>query len=130
MYCPKCGTLNDEGNVQCVSCDATLPRRDSTGPPVASGSGAFGGLIPYRNTAALVGYYLAVFSIIPCFFFLGIAGFILGIIGLNNAKNRPELGGVAHSWVGIIAGGLFGFGWLLLFLLTAVFEAAIFSHTR
>ena len=116
MYCPKCGTYNADSNVQCDGCGAALPRRTSEIPAAKADNGTFGGLIPYHNTSALIGYYCAVFSIIPCFFFLGIAGFILGIIGLQNAKNRPEIGGVTHSWVGIIVGGLFGFGWLLLFL--------------
>jgi len=56
---------------------------------------------------ALVGYYLAVFSLIPCAgFILGLAALILGIIGLRLAKKQPTAKGKAHAWVGIILGGL------------------------
>src|SRR5690349_5342595 len=41
-----------------------------------------GGLIPYRNPRALTGYYLGVFSLIPCVsLFLGPAALILGLLG-------------------------------------------------
>lgn len=74
-----------------------------------------GGLIPVRNSQALLAYYLGVFSIIPCLGIpLGIAAFVLGLRGLAFAKEHPEVKGKTHAWVGIIAGGLFGFGYTIL----------------
>lgn len=73
-----------------------------------------GGLIPVRNSQALIAYYLGVFSLIPCLgIVLGIAAFVLGLRGLAFANQNPEVKGKAHAWVGIIAGGLFGFGYLI-----------------
>ncbi len=55
-------------------------------------------------------YYCGVFSIIP-FFPIGIAAFVLGIIGLRRRKRNPVIRGAAHAWIGIIIGGLFGLIW-------------------
>jgi len=75
-------------------------------------------MVPYKNTHALVGYYLAVFSFIPFLgLALGLAAFVLGIIGLKRAAAEPEIKGRTHAWVAIIVGGLFGFGYLALVLL-------------
>jgi hypothetical protein len=72
-------------------------------------------IIPYRNGMALAAYYLAVFSLIPFVgIILGIAGFVLGILGLKAARANPAVGGKVHAWIGIIVGGLFGFGYLAL----------------
>jgi hypothetical protein len=71
---------------------------------------------------ALVAYYLAVFSLIPFVgIFLGLAAFVLGILGLRFRHRNPRAGGAVHSWIGVIVGGLFGFGYLAatLFLVFA-----------
>jgi hypothetical protein len=71
-------------------------------PPAATN-----GLIPISNPKALLAYYLAIFSIIPVFcLFLGPAALILGFLGLKAMNEKPEIGGKAHAWVGIILGGL------------------------
>ena len=86
--------------------------------PVASGSeGTLGGLVPTKNPSALTAYYLAVASLIPVLgIFLVIAAFILGIKGVRFAKEHPEAKGAVHAWIGIVVGGIFGFGYLFLTL--------------
>jgi hypothetical protein len=82
---------------------------------VQTNDGTLGGLIPYKNAKALIAYYLAVFSLIPFFgIFLGIAAFILGMKGLKFAQKHPESKGKTHAWIGILGGGFFGFGYLIL----------------
>lgn len=69
---------------------------------------ATAGIIPYKNPPALIAYYMGVFSLIPFVgFFLSIAAFILGIIGLKRKKKHPNAKGSVHAWIGIIAGGIF-----------------------
>jgi len=83
---------------------------------------ATGGLIPYRNPLALTGYYLAVFSLIPCVsLFLGPAALILGILGLKHARKYPSAGGSVHAIVALVLGGLTTFGTLafMVFLVLA-----------
>ena len=105
ILCPACRAENGPNAYQCSGCGGLLH------------DDALSGLIPYKNVPALVGYYLAVFSIIPFIgIVLGIAGFICGLVGLRQVHLRPEVKGTAHALVGIIAGGVFGFGWLILLI--------------
>jgi len=91
-------------------------------PPAAPAPGQYppgynptGGLIPYRNTPALISYYMGIFSIIPLVGIpLGIIAVVLGIRGLKKANRDPSVKGKVHAWVGIIVGGLFGLIYTLL----------------
>jgi hypothetical protein len=119
MYCTKCGADNDERATRCTMCGDPLSKQAQPAPPVASDT--VSSVIPYRNPQALIAYYLGVFSIIPFIgALLGIVGFVLGIMGLRHAARHPEAKGRVHAWVGIIAGGIFGFGWLGIIILMAV----------
>lgn len=95
----------------------------SAPPPVLQPSPAPGGdtvskIIPYRNVPALAGYYCAVFALIPFLgIILGLIAFVLGLIGLRCARQNPAAGGKVHAWIGIILGGLCGFGYLALVLM-------------
>lgn len=63
--------------------------------------------IPYRNLPALVGYYVAIFSLVPGFgLLLGPAAIICGIIGLRKRNAEPQRKGAAHAWIAIAAGTL------------------------
>jgi hypothetical protein len=82
-------------------------------PPVATTTAAavednpMSKVVPYKNPKALVAYYLAIFSLIPCVgLLLGIVALILGILGLKAADAHPNAHGKVHAWVGIILGGL------------------------
>lgn len=86
-------------------------------------------IIPMRNPKALAGYYLGVFSVIPVLgILLGIAAFTLGIMGLKEANREPAIKGKTHAWVGILVGGFFGFGYLILTAL-AVIAVLTSSHS-
>ena len=77
----------------------------------ASQSDATGGVIPYKNKQALIGYYMSCAGLlIMC---IPIIGFIygaivmaLGIKGLKNAKENPAVKGKVHCWIAIIGGFL------------------------
>lgn len=100
-------------------------------PPIAastttsSGSGGLNVIIPYKNVRALIAYYLAVFSLIPFLGMpLGLAAFVLGILGLKFRRQHPTTGGAVHAWIGIVLGGLCGFGYLALTILVIVAAAS------
>jgi hypothetical protein len=86
-----------------------------------------GGLIPYKNPKALIAYYLGIFSFIPLLgIFLGIAAFVLGILGLRDRKRNPVIKGSIHAWIGIVVGGGFALlysGLLILGIVTAIANA-------
>lgn len=98
-------------------------------PPPAQVNSGLNVVIPYRNPCALIAYYLGVFSVIPFIgIVLGIIGFVLGILGLRARRRNPAAGGVIHAWIGIVAGGLFGFGWLVLTIFIIVAAARTHHH--
>lgn len=79
------------------------------GYPNQNQGDATGGLIPYKNPKALVAYYLGIFSFIPLLGIpLGLAAFVLGILGLRDRKRNPIIKGSVHAWIGIVVGGGFG----------------------
>jgi hypothetical protein len=105
---------------------AFIPPPISPAPAPATNSG-INVLIPYKNPRALIAYYLGVFSVIPFIgILLGITAFVLGILGLRYRRRNPAAGGAVHAWIGIVVGGLFGFGWLALTI--AVIIAASTHH--
>ena len=70
-------------------------------------SDATGGLIPYKNPYALVGYYLSIFSMIPFVGIpLGVAGIICGIVGVRRRNRNPMMRGTAHAWFAILFSAL------------------------
>jgi hypothetical protein len=106
-YCPGCGKPLQPGAAYCSHCGRSF--RDHA----ANDRDATGGIIPYKNSSALIAYYCGVFAVIP-FFPIGLAGLVLGIQGLRYAKQHPASKGQVHAWIGILAGGLFGLMWLVL----------------
>jgi hypothetical protein len=88
----------------------------SAAPPAEEGD-ATGGVIPYKNPQALIAYYLGLFSLFPLIgFFLGIAAFVLGILGLRARAKNPAIKGSIHAWIGIIMGGMMTLVWAGCFL--------------
>lgn len=100
----------------------------SPAPPIASVATAavpsedspISAVVPYKNPKALIAYYLAIFSLIPCVGIpLGIVAVILGVLGLKVAKSHPTAHGTVHAWIGIILGGLCALGYLVGILIIA-----------
>ena len=84
----------------------TVSTPDPLPTPVEQGD-ATGGIIPYKNVPALVGYYFGIASLIPCLGMpFGIAALVLGILGLKKRNRHPAVKGIIHAWIGIILGGI------------------------
>lgn len=84
-----------------------LSQAPPTAPP-AQGD-ATGGLIPYKNIPALVGYYMSILGLLlMCVPFLGvlygIGVMVLGIFGIKKANAQPEVKGKIHAWIAIVGG--------------------------
>ena len=76
---------------------------------------------PPKNVHALIAASLGVLSMIPPLgALLGIPALVLGISGLCFQLRNPEAGGRVHAWIGIVLGGLFGFGYLAWIALVIV----------
>lgn len=103
------------------------PQPPGTAATEPKSDGGLNIIIPYKNVRALTAYYFAVFSVIPLVgIVLGLAAFALGISALGFRRMNPGAGGAVHAWIGILVGGLFGFGWLGL--TGWIFFAAIAHH--
>ena len=64
-------------------------------------------LVPTKNQQALMGYYIAVFSLVPVFGLgLGPIAIWRGIRGWNAIKAQPELPGKAHAIVAMTLGSI------------------------
>ncbi len=88
--------------------------RQPQSPAVAQGDST-GGLIPYKNPAALSAYYLGILSGLPLLGFpIGVAAFVLGILGLRAKQKNPVIKGTVHAAIGIGCGGVFALIWLIV----------------
>jgi hypothetical protein len=68
---------------------------------------ATGGLIPYKNPTALIGYYCGVFGLIPGIsFVLAPTAMVLGLLGLRYVNRYPTARGTGHAITALILGGL------------------------
>jgi hypothetical protein len=64
-------------------------------------------LIPTKNGAALLSYYLGLFSIFPCLgLVMGVVAFISGRKALQAIRETPGLPGSTHAKVGIGCGAI------------------------
>jgi len=111
VACGSCGSGVSPAAPACPRCGAAMSSPGAPKMPLpapeATGDGGISSVVPYKNVPALVGYYCAVFSLIPCVGLpLGIVALVFGIVGLKAVRRQPERKGTAHAWVGIILGGL------------------------
>jgi hypothetical protein len=74
---------------------------------VDGSSDVFETLVPTKNQQALMGYYFAVFSVVPVIGLgLGPIAIWQGIRGLGAIKENPELPGKTHGIVAITLGSI------------------------
>ncbi|MEQ1824742.1 MAG: DUF4190 domain-containing protein [Pirellula sp.] len=102
--------------------DHANPYNASSQPPVFPAQGnpsdnqgdATGGVIPYKNPKALIAYYLGILSGLPMIGLpIGIAAFVLGIMGLRDRRRNPAIKGSVHAGIGVGCGGFFAVVWTL-----------------
>ena len=87
----------------------------------ANDGDATGGLIPYKNPKALIAYYLGILSGLPIIGLpIGIAAFVLGILGLRDRNRNPIIKGSIHAGIGIGCGFIFTLLWSVVILLIIV----------
>jgi hypothetical protein len=124
MFCYNCAAALSDGTTYCPKCSVHLPTPSSSSHEPTSD--ATGGIIPYKNAPALIGYYCGVFSLIPFFGLpVGLAAIPLGIAGLRRRRKFPAVRGTVHAWVAIVLGTLTTLIWggILLISITAFLTA-------
>jgi hypothetical protein len=117
MKCHCCNADNPVSAATCSSCGAELANVYAAPismqePPirVTDGGGvdeAVATIIPYKNPAALVAYYLGLFSCFPVLGLpLAIVALVLAVKGFKARRLNPQAHGSAHAWIGIICGAI------------------------
>jgi hypothetical protein len=109
MYCPRCGTANDDNAFRCVKCNEIVQQAAAQGPaqprPKKPGDDALVRMIlPVgRSGLAIVAGYLGIFSLIPLF---GPIAVLVGILAIRDINAHPDKHGMGRAIFGIVAGGL------------------------
>ena len=126
MYCPKCGTANDDNAFRCVKCNEIVQQTAAQGPaqgaaqPRPKRLGDDAGirlLLPVgRSGLAIAAGYLGIFSLIP---FFGPIAVLVGILAIRDINAHPDKHGMGRAIFGIIAGGL-----ATLLMLVVILSAA------
>jgi hypothetical protein len=114
LDCPGCGVSVRENDYKCAACGRILHPE-----AIKESSDVISAVIPYKNSSALIAYYLGVFSVIPFLGLpLGVAAFVLGRKGLKFARENPASHGKIHAWIGVVVGGFMTLLWggLLVFM--------------
>jgi hypothetical protein len=111
-----------DGSTNPYSVSSNLEHAPGVGFPQGTTTGdGTGGLIPFKNPKALIAYYLGIFSGLPVIGLpIGVAAFILGIMGLRDRARNPIIKGSVHASIGIGCGGFFALLWTLVLVLMVV----------
>jgi sorbitol-specific phosphotransferase system component IIC len=138
MKCPSCSAENPATALTCSSCGRGLGNvyaapisLDEPPTQVASGGGvdeAVATIIPYKNPAALIAYYLGLFSCFPVLGFpMAIIALVLAFKGFKARRLNPQAHGTAHAWVGLVCGtiGLLINGLIVTALVIALVGASM-----
>ena len=117
MYCPRCGTQNDDNAFRCIKCGEVIQLMPIQPPRKAiDDSAAMRMILPVgRSGLAIAAGYAGLFSVLclPAPIAL-----ILGILAIIDIKRHPEKHGMGRAVFALIMGGLFSI-LLFVFILSA-----------
>jgi hypothetical protein len=106
MYCPHCGTANDDNNRLCTSCAQPIqPGARLAPPPQELGDSAgMRMLLPVgRSGLAIAAGYAGLFSLIVLPAPLAL---LLGILAVQDIRRNPKKHGMGRAIFGIVTGAL------------------------
>lgn len=123
MYCPKCGTQNDDNAFRCVSCQEIIqPIPVQSRPVPVENDPAMRMIIPIdRSGLAIAAGYLGLVSII---YFLAPIALLLGILAIRDIKMHPDKHGMGRAIFGVVMGAIFT---IVLLVFVIVIIAGAFS---
>ncbi len=117
MFCPKCGTKNDDNAFRCVNCSQIIQPvpvikrvSDEENPEMRM-------LLPVgRSPYAIIAGYLGLFSLIILPAPLAL---LFGILAVRDIKKNPKRHGMGRAIFGIVMGAIFS-SILLIFVIVAI----------
>lgn len=115
--CSVCGAVNPDESAVCAHCGSDF---GAIRAEVVAEGDKTGGLIPYKNPAALAAYYLGILSGLPLIGLpFGIAAFLLGLRGLKARNENPVIKGSIHAGIGVGCGCFFALLWSVVLVIAA-----------
>ena len=116
MYCPKCGTQNEDVASRCTNCGEILKPSEATPRPPSMGDDpVMRAIVPVgRSGLAIAAGYAGFFALLG---FPAPIALVLGILAIIDLKKHPEKHGMGRALFGFIT-GLIGTILILGFLLT------------
>jgi len=103
-----------------------VPLRVVPSSAAPAGDDAIASIVPFRNSSALVAYYLSIASLIPGLgAILGPIAILFGVKGLKFRRQNPAAHGTVHCWFAIILGGLVSLAHLTLVVLVVLSLAGV-----
>jgi hypothetical protein len=110
MFCPKCGTENDNNAYRCVSCQTIIQIQPIplASQPVNANHTGYDSDLKYilpvgRSALAVAAGYLGLLSIVPG---IGQLAILLGVLALRDIKKNPKKLGKGRAIFGVILGSL------------------------
>lgn len=105
MFCPKCGTKNDDNAFRCVNCSEVIQIVPAYKEKDIIDDAGFRMLLPIgRSTLAIIAGYLGLFSLI---IFPAPLALIFGILGVIDIRKNPKKHGMGRAIFAIIMGIIF-----------------------
>jgi len=118
MYCPQCGTQNDDNAYRCVKCHEIIQAIPVLQQPNVIDDPTMRMILPVgRSILAIAAGYAGLFSIL---LFPAPIALILGILAVIDIKRHPEKHGMGRAVFALITGGFFTV-FLLLFVFLSLF---------
>jgi hypothetical protein len=105
MFCPHCGTPNDDNNFRCTTCGKVI--QPSAQPVVSNDLGDNAGvrmLLPVgRSGLAIAAGYAGLFAflVVPAPLAL-----LLGVLAVRDLRRHPKKHGMGRAVFGIVTGAL------------------------
>jgi hypothetical protein len=118
MYCPQCGTQNDNNAFRCIKCNQIIqPMPIQPQIQLIDDSTSMRMILPVgRSILAIAAGYAGLFAIL---IFPAPIALILGILAVIDIKRHPEKYGMGRAIFALITGGLFS-ALLVLFILISI----------
>ena len=115
MYCPKCGTQNDDNAFRCVKCGEVIqPLPVQYQLEDIDDSATMRMLLPVgRSGLAIAAGYVGLFSVL---ILPAPIAFTLGVLAVRDIKRHPEKHGMGRAVFAVVAGGFFTILPVLFFL--------------
>tara|TARA_B100000315_G_C14284774_1_gene454685 strand:+ start:90 stop:440 length:351 start_codon:yes stop_codon:yes gene_type:complete len=105
MFCPNCGSANDDNNFRCTKCGEVIqPAAQQTATGDHDDSAIMRMLLPVgRSGLAIAAGYAGLFALLV---FPAPLALVLGILAIRDLRKHPTKHGMGRAIFGVVIGAL------------------------